>query len=29
LKMIAANTKNEKQAKRKADTAERKDVDIL
>jgi len=27
--MIAANTKNEKQAKRKADTAERKDVDIL
>jgi len=27
--MIAANTKNEKQAKRMADTAERKDVDIL
>jgi len=27
--MTAANTKNEKQAKRKADTAERKDVDIL
>jgi len=29
LKITAANTKNEKQAEKPADTAERKDVDIL